>query len=222
MRRLLVLFILLFTVLPGCAGFELPPEMPSNFVVGMRSKEGMNPPVDFLIKVDRSGKTSWQTTVRAPVRKAYSGELELNESQLIALYQATLAVEFDGLDTDYDADPGDSDRAENGNRIFWVEAAGHEKRVNMNYVDVPRIDALHDALKALIPEYGFTGRGGPGDNLAPTDRFVADRATKRFHHPDCELAQEIKATDRETFRDWEDALNFRYDPCPICKPMDAK
>ncbi len=223
MRRLLVLVLvlLLFAVLPGCPSFGLPPEMPSDFLVGMRSKEAKDPPVDFLIKVERSGRATWQTTVRAPERKVYSGELELTESQLVALYQATLDADYDSLSDEYAAEPGDSDRAENGNRVFWVEAAQGERRINVDYVNLPAIQVLHDALKSLIPEYALTGRGGPAEAFDATDRFVADRTTKRFHHPNCEHVSEIKADNRETFKDWADALNFRFDPCPVCKPMEV-
>ena len=35
-------------------------------------------------------------------------------------------------------------------------------------------------------------------------------------------ALELIRTNRETFPDWEDALNFKYDPCRVCKPMDSR
>jgi len=130
-------------------------------------------------------------------------------------------VQYAALEDEYNAEPGAANRLEKGNRIFWVQAAGLEKAVKVNYMSFPQVDTLNEALRSLIPEYAFTGRGGPADNLPPADRFVADRATRRFHHPECELAQDIKSADRELFKDWEDALNFKYDPCPVCKPMDG-
>jgi hypothetical protein len=221
------LLLTLLALLPACAIFgsgdpPLPPSIPPNFIVGMRVLEAADPPVDYQIKIDRTGKVEYETTIRVPRRRRFDGTLQLLEADVVDLYGAVLASAFHELDQRYDADPGDDSRRENGERVFFVEAGDLDKRVDINYMTLAALDALQEAIVAKMPDHVLTGGGGPGNVLGRPEAFVGDRDSKVFHHPACELCEKIDASNRDSYTNEFDALNFGYHPCGVCNPLETR
>lgn len=222
MRWSRLVLLLLVALLPACAsGPSLPPILPPNLLVGLRVLEATEPPVDYVIKIERDGRTTYETTIRTPRRRRFEGELTLTEDQVVRLYDAVLASGFDDLDPAYTADEGAEARRESGERIFYVVAGDLDKRIDANYVTVPELDELQARILAELPPHVLEGSGGP-DLSDASGAFVADREGKVFHRPGCDLIDRIPQGVRVSFQTQFDALNFQYHPCEICKPLDAR
>ena len=227
MRWSRLLLLALLAVLPSCvifgsSGPTLPPTLPPNFQVGIKVLEAVDPPVDYQIMVNRSGDVTYETTVRVPRRHTFQGTLELNEADILALYDAVLASSFDEMGKRYAADAGASDRRENGERVFYVAAGDVDKRIDVSYATVEPLDRLQAAIIAQMPAFVLSGEGGPDSIHGRPEAFVGDRATKVFHHPDCELCEKIDASGRESYTNEYDALNFGYHPCELCRPLETR
>jgi hypothetical protein len=223
--RLLLLAVLL--IVPACGIFgssnaPLPATMPPNFFIGMRVLEQQDPPIDYQIKVERSGEVEYETTIRAPRRRVFEGTLELTESQVLRLYEAAQQVSFSSLPQEVSAEPGASNRAENGERIVYVIAGEVDRAFKVMYAQDESMDVLQKAILAEMPPRVLTGEGGPGGMLDRPEAFVGDSATKTFHHPECELCEKITADDRESYTNEYDALNFGFHPCDVCRPLDTR
>jgi hypothetical protein len=227
MRWSRLLPLALLALVPACgifgpSGPSLPAVMPPNFFLGLRVLEATDPPVDYVIKIERSGKVQYETTIRTPRRRRFDGELELVEAQIIRLYDAVLASDFADHDPEYSAEEGATDRRENGERIFYVTAGDLDKRIDVNYATLPELDALQEAIIAEMPSFVLTGDGGPGSILGRPDAYLGDKSTHVFHHPECELAKKIDEADRDPYANEFDALNFGYHPCEICRPLETR
>ena len=48
--------------------------------------------------------------------------------------------------------------------------------------------------------------------------FIASKASKVFHKPDCAAVKKIAAKSKVTLASAEAAIEQKYTPCPICKP----
>lgn len=223
MRWSRLLLLALLAVLPACAsGPSLPPTLPPNFQVGIRVLEAADPPVDYQIMVNRSGEVTYETTVRVPRRRSFKGTLELNEEDIIALYDAVLASNFDALDQKYAAEEGSSDRRENGERVFYVAAGDLDKRIDVDYAMVADLEGLQEAIIGQMPAFVLTGEGGPDSVLGRPEAFVGNRATKVFHHPECERCEKIDTANRDSYTNEFDALNYGYHPCELCRPLETR
>lgn len=227
MRWSRLLLLALLVLVPACgilgsSGPALPAVMPPNFQFGIRVLEATDPPVDYRIRIYRSGETQYETTVRSPRRRAFKGEIELTEEQLVRLYEAVQSAQYASLDPEYSEEEGAAGRRQNGERIFYVVAGDLDKRVNVNYASVPALDALQAALYAEMPDFVLNGEGGPGSILDRPDAFLGDKSTKAFHHPQCDLVQKLRPEDRDAYSNEYDALNFGYHPCEICRPLESR
>lgn len=56
--------------------------------------------------------------------------------------------------------------------------------------------------------------------LLQPNKLIGNKNTKVFHAPDCKFSQQIKH--KKYFINYEDAVNYGYKPCKICKPTMAR
>jgi len=176
--------------------------------------------VDYVLKIERDGRTTYEATIRSPRRRRFEGEITLVEDQIVRLYKAVQDARYDQLDMQYAAEDGAASRRENGERIFYVRAGDLDKRIDANYVTVPELDRLQESILAELPSKLLTDSdaGIPEDTPGA---FVADKVNKVFHRPGCDMVGRIGASDRESYETPFDALNFGYHPCEICRPLDT-
>ena len=59
------------------------------------------------------------------------------------------------------------------------------------------------------------------DAKPPAGSFLASKATKTYHKPDCKTAKAITAKNKVEVASVEDASTQGFKPCPICKPNKA-
>lgn len=225
-RTLFAAGLLAATSLAGCAlfsgsTFDLPDNMPSDFALGLQVKEATEPPIDYIVKVARSGRVEYATTIRAPRRREFSGEAELTEAQVVALYDAVLAAGFDRLDDVYEAGDGTAD-ARKGVRYFYVYAAALDKRIDVQLTSVPALDELQARIVEILPKHILDATAAPEIDRTTPETFVANTESRQFHLPGCERAKEIPAGGKREFRTQYEALDFGFHPCPLCEPLNVR
>ncbi len=206
----------------GGQRLDLTPSMPSDFLCSFVVREAAQPPVDYTVKIQRNGQATFETVVRAPTRAEHAGEFQVGEEALVGLYAAVRESGFAALASRYgtaDAPPGPG--RDLGARVFYVYANGGEKRIDVQYVSVPQLDELERRIAAVIPSYVSTGSGVPAGPQALPAVFVADRRTRYFHRPDCELCKQIAPADQSTYPPDYSAVNEGFHPCPTCRPLDS-
>jgi hypothetical protein len=195
-------------------------EIPQDFQFSVDTKDFADPPTDYVIVVERTGKVTYDIVVRSPRRREQSGTFELTEEQVVGLWKSIAAAKFDELDERYPS-KGEGKDKDMGVRKWFVRADGVERRVEAHYQTVPAMETVRAAFLAVVPKDvmeahdAMVGRNTSGE-------FMGDTATKIFHLPDCPALKDVPAQRQQKFTSQYDALNFGFQPCPDCSPLRAK
>jgi hypothetical protein len=236
--RLLALlaFVLLAAALPACQGitdvgkfvglvrpprFVLPPNMPEDFQVVISVHDRVDPSIDYDVSYDRSGRVSYTVLSRAPRRQQISGDLEITENQVITLWKAVVAAKFDQIDARYPTSGDGKDKGAGIQRIF-VKADGLDRTVETRFQKQAVVDTLRLQALELLPREVVTGASRVGAGDAQPREFIGDVATRLFHTPDCALLKDVPAQRRQPFATHWDALNFNFEPCRECRPVQDR
>lgn len=210
-----------FTGLMGPKAFSTRMDTPpQDFQISVDTKDYSNPPTDYTILVERTGKVTYDIVVRKPRRRQQTGTFEITEDQILSLWKAVATAKFDELDERYPSS-GSGPEKEKGVRKFFVRADGQERRVEAHQQSVPELESIRTAFLAVVPKDvmeahdSITGRNTAGE-------LIGDQATHLFHLPDCPALKDVPEQRQERFSSQYDALNFNYQPCPDCSPLRTK
>lgn len=235
--RWLPLFLLavLAATLPACqvfygiakfTGLMSPPkfsargEIPQDFQLSVDTKDYANPPTDYTIVLERTGKVSYDVVVRTPHRREQQGTFEVTEEQVRGLWKAVAEAKFDELDERYPSSGVGKDKAQ-GVRKWFVRADGVERRVEAHYQTVPAMDSIRAAFIAVVPKDIMDAHDAMvGKNT--TGEFVGDTVTHLFHLPDCPALKDVPAQRQQRLKSQYEALDYNFQPCPDCSPLKAK
>jgi hypothetical protein len=195
-------------------------EIPQDFKLSVNTTDYANPPTDYTIVVERTGKVTYDVVVRTPRRREQEGTFEINEEQVRSLWKALGDAKFDKLDERYPSSGEGPDKAQ-GVRIFYVHGDGAERRVEAHYMAVPQLDIVRTAFIAVVPKDVMEAHDAMV-GVNKTGEFVGDTATHIFHLPECPDLKDVPAQRQQRFTSQYDALNYNYQPCPDCSPLKAK
>jgi len=212
--------VLKFVGLKSPPKFSVRKEIPQDFVFSVDTKDYSSPPTDYVIRMDRTGKVTYEIVVRTPRRREQSGTFEITEEQILSIWKAVAAAKFDELDERYPSSGEGPDKAM-GVRKWYVLADGVERRVEAHYQVVPEMDPVRAAFLAVVPKDVMEAH----DAMVGVNRsgeFVGDTATHLFHLPDCPTLKDVPAQRQQRFTSQYDALNYNFQPCPDCSPLKAK
>jgi len=206
--------------LMGPKKFSSRGEIPQDFVFGVDTKDYSNPPTDYTIRMERTGKVTYDIVVRIPRRREQEGTFEITEEQILSIWKAIAAAKFDELDQRYPSS-GEGKDKEMGVRKWYVMADGVERRVEAHYQAVPEMDPVRAAFLAVVPKDVMEAHDAMVGKNA-TGEFVGDTATHLFHLPDCPALKDVPEQRQQRFTSQYDALNYNFQPCPDCSPLRAK
>ncbi len=237
-RRLLSLLALAVVLLaaPGCPAFtrlckavyicptpefELPEKIPPDFHLAIRVRDQQDPPADYQLQFDRTGKVRYEVTLRAPRRRQQQGEIEITEDQVLSLWKAVSSVRFDELSERY-PDDGDGKDRKAGAQRYYVVADGMDKAVEAVFERPAELETIRKAALAVLPQSVLLAEGGPEAPADSPDQFVGDTADHKFHLPTCPLLEKVPSDRRQPFGSKYDAINFGFDPCTECRPLSTR
>jgi hypothetical protein len=189
--------------------------IPSDFYIGIEVRDVADPPVDYKISIERSGKATYDVTVRQPRRRHAEGEFEVSEDQVVGLWQELVRIKFGGLDQRYPSS-GDGPDVRAGAKSFRVVGGGAEMTVDSSFEIHEGLEAIRAAVVATVPKDFMQARAAGGPEGPKS--FIGDTQTKMFHTPDCPLLKDLPDDRRRPLATWYDALDYRLQPCPDCRP----
>jgi hypothetical protein len=240
MRKRIASFVLLLAcavAAPGCSIYyggakflglmHSPPfvvrrdAIPEDFQLSIDVHDVAEPPIDYLLVFDRSGKATADVVVRAPRRKQQSSPFEITEDQLKSLWAAVADARFDELATRY-PDDGDGADKKNGVQLFYVFADKTDRRVELHFQVNADLEKIRKAAVAVVPREVMTASGAPGEPGARPKEFIVDATTHLIHLPTCPKLKDVPPANRRPFSSCYEALNFQNQPCPECKPQNTK
>jgi hypothetical protein len=190
--------------------------IPPDFQIGIVVKDLADPPIDYKLAIERSGKGTYEVTVRQPRRRHVEGDFEVSEDQVVGIWEKLVKLKFGSLDDRYPSSGNGNDIAAGTNSVR-VFAGGAEMTVETSYQVNETIDAVRAAVIGAFPPETMKALrsmeldGGP-------KRFVGDTQTKLVHTPDCPALKELPEERRRPLASWYEAMDFRYQPCPDCRP----
>jgi len=189
--------------------------IPPDFFIGIEVRDVADPPVDYKIDIQRSGKAAYNVTVRQPRRRHAEGEFEVSEDQVVGLWQQLVKMKFGELDNRYPSS-GDGTDVRAGAKSFRVVGGGAEMTVETSFQNHEGLEALRSAVVATVPKEFMQARAAGGPDGPKS--FIGDTQTKMFHTPDCPLLKDLPEERRRPLATWYDALDYRFQPCPECHP----
>lgn len=217
------------TLLPGCpawtrfaktVGLEgrdeinIPEVAPSDFQFVLHGNNLKNPPIDYLLRYERSGQAEYSVTIREPRRIVREGRFEVMEGQIFKLWEAIKEADYGNLEARYPSDGEGPDTAW-GIQRFMVRSEGFPKEVQAHYQQEPALERLRMMAIAMLPDTVIEQfRKDVPAGTGTLGVVIGDTQTKRFFAPESPLLKDVPEERRQTFRSWYDALNFGYDPAP--------
>ena len=189
--------------------------IPTDFQIGIEAHDVAQPPVDYKLTIERSGKGYYEVTVRQPRRRHVEGEFEVSEDQVVGIWNELVKRKFGDLDDSYPSSGNGTDLAA-GTKSIRVFAGGAEMTVQTRYETNEVVEAVRAAVVGAFPRETMEARLS-GVNEGPKS-FVGDTQTMTFHTPDCPLLKDLPADRRRPLATWYDALDYRFQPCPDCRP----
>jgi hypothetical protein len=202
--------------------FDVNMQLPDDFQLSLDVKAVADPPTDYVLTFDRSGRASYDVTVRTPRRKQQAGQFEITEEQIKTLWKTVAAAKFDTLEPNY-PDKGEGPDKNRGVQKYYVYAAMTEHRVEARFQANESLEAIRKVAVSMAPPGALkaadVNTALPGD--APKE-FVGDMASHQFHLPDCTKLKDVPPANRQAFATQWDAVNFNLKPCPECQPMKTR
>lgn len=189
--------------------------IPPDFRIGIEVRDVADPPVDYKISIERSGKATYDVTVRQPRRRHAEGEFEVSEDQVVGLWNELVKQKFGELDDHYPSS-GNGTELASGAKSFRVSGNGAEMTVTTQFESNPQLEAIRAAVVATVPKENMQARAGGGPE-GPRS-FIGDTKSMVFHAPDCPLLKDVPEEQRRPLASWYDALDYRFQPCPECHP----
>ena len=190
--------------------------VPDDLRVGIEVSGIADPPVDYKLTVDRSGAGTFNVTVRAPRRRHVEGEIEISDDQVVRIWNEMVKHNFGDMDDRYPSS-GDGTNVGAGTQRFYVFANGAEMTIQGFHETNETLDAVRTAIAAAFPKETLKARAA-AQEAESSKGFVGDTQTKLFHTPDCPLLKDTPEERRRTLASWYDALDYRFQPCPECRP----
>jgi hypothetical protein len=202
--------------------FDVNKELPEDFKLSVDVRDVADPPTDYVLEFDRSGKSTYDVTVRTPRRRQQSGPFEITEEQIKALWKAVAAAKFDTLEPRYPEEGEGAEKAK-GVQKYYVFADKTEHRVESHFQSNEALESIRKVAVAMVPPDAMKAvaaiMGGSGDK---PKEYIADMATHQFHLPDCPRLKDVPPANRQPFATQWDAVNYGFKPCPDCQPMKTK
>jgi hypothetical protein len=211
-----------FLGLMGSPELDASKQLPEDFHLSVDVRDVADPPTDYVLEFDRSGKASYDVTVRAPRRKQQSGEFEISEEQIKLLWKTVATVKFDKLDHRYPG-KGEGPDVPRGVQKYYVYASKTDFRVESHYQANDDLELIRKTAVAMVPPDAM--KAAAANALLPGDKpkeFIADMGTRFFHLPDCPKLKDIPAANRQPFATTFEALNYGFQPCPECQPTKTR
>lgn len=189
--------------------------IPPDFFIGIEVHDVADPPIDFKLSVDRSGKGTYDVTVRQPRRRHAEGELEVSEDQVVGIWNELVKRKFGELDLRFPSSGDGQDTPAGATRIR-LSAGGAEMTVQTFYERNEAVEAVRAVIAGAFPKEVIEAQARRTE-VGPKS-FVGDTQTKLFHTPDCPALKDLPEERRRPLATWYDALDFRFQPCPECRP----
>jgi hypothetical protein len=197
-------------------------QMPEDFHLSLDVRDVADPPTDYVLEFDRSGRASYDVTVRTPRRRQQAGQFEITEDQINTLWKTVAAAKFDSLDPRYPGKGEGPDKAK-GVQKFYVVAARTEFRVEAHFQANEALETIRKAAVLMVPPENMKALaamvGSAGDK---PKEYIADMASHMFHLPDCPRIKDVPPANRQPFATQWDAVNYGFKPCPDCQPMKTR
>ena len=189
--------------------------IPPDFRIGIEVRDVADPPVDYKVWIERSGKATYDVTVRQPRRRHAEGEFEVSDDQVVGLWNELVRQKFGDLSERYPSSGNGTELAA-GAKSFRVSGNDAEMTVETFYESNPQLEAIRAAVVATVPKELMQARaaGGPEGPRS----FIGDTKAMVFHAPDCPLLKDVPEDRRRPLASWYDALDYRFQPCPDCHP----
>jgi hypothetical protein len=189
--------------------------IPTDFRIGIDVTDVADPPADYKLWIERSGKGTYDVTVRQPRRRHVEGEFEVSEDQVVGIWNELVKLKFGDLSDRYPSS-GNGQEVASGTKSIRVFAGGAEMTVESFYEANATIEAVRAAVVAAFPKE--TMRAQLASDKEGPKSFVGDTQTKLVHTPDCPLLKDLPEERRRPLATWYEALDFRFQPCPECRP----
>ncbi len=229
----MLLLLGLLTATPGCALYygigkltglmgpkkfstqaQTPPE---DFKLGVKVRDLIEPPTDFEIVFERTGRATYDVVVRLPRRKQLAGAFEISEDQVVGLWRVVAEQKFDEMDERYPSS-GEGREPKQGTQVYYVVADGTDHRVESVSLSVPELEKIRNAILNLVPKEIMSAGGAPGFVGAAPKEYLGDAATRLYHLPGCPQMKDVPPDRRRQYATSFQALDFGYQPCLECKP----
>ena len=194
--------------------FTTPDAVPPDFQFVLHGDNLKDPPIDYLLRYDRSGEAEYRVTIREPRRIERTGRFEVMEGQIFKLWEAVKAADYGNLDARYPSS-GEGPDTSWGIQRFMVRSEDFPKEVQAHYQQEPALERLRMLAISMLPDSVIEQfRKDVPEGTGTLGVVIGDTETKRFYAPDSPLLKEVPEERRQTFRSWYDALNFGFDPSP--------
>jgi hypothetical protein len=189
--------------------------VPPDFRIGIEARDVAEPPVDYKLWIDRSGKATYDVTVRQPRRRHVQGEFEVSDDQVVGLWNELVRLKFGELEDRYPSSGNGTELAA-GAKSFYVFGNGTEATVETHYQSNEALEAIRAAVVATVPKEHMQARVA---NVQEGPKsFVGDPQTRLFHTPDCPLLKDLPEERKRPLATWYEAVDYRFQPCPDCGP----
>jgi len=202
--------------------FDVNMQLPDDFHLSLDVKDVADPPTDYVLEFDRSGKASYDVTVRTPRRKQQAGQFEISEDQIKTLWKTVAAAKFDVLEKHYPS-KGEGPDKNRGVQKYYVFAAKTEHSVEARFQANESLETIRKVAVSMTPPGALKAAdvysGAPGDT---PKEYVADTASHQFHLPDCAKLKDVPPANRQLFSTHWEAVNYGFKPCPDCQPMKTR
>lgn len=221
---LLTAFAALF-LLPGCPAWTRfckavrlcgreewvdPVTVPPDFKFILKGDNKLDPPIDYLLTIERSGQAEYQIVIREPKRIVREGRFEVTEGQIVKLWDTIRAAQYRDMPPRY-PDSGDGPDKNFGIQSFSVQSLGYPKEVQAHYHQDPSLERIRMTAVSLVPA-DVLENSLPQGTVSTTGQVIGDSASKRFYAPTSPLLKDVPESRRQVFASWYDALNYGYDP----------
>lgn len=233
----LLLLLALFAATPGCAlyygigkmtGLMAPKKFstrsqtpPEDFRLGIKVRDLIEPPTDFELVFQRTGRATYDVVVRLPKRKQLAGAFEITEDQVVGLWRVVAEAKFDEMDERYPSS-GEGKDPKQGTQTYYVFADGTDHRVESVFQAVPELEKIRNAILNLVPKEIMTASGAPGFVTEGPREYLGDSATRLFHLPGCPRMKDVPPERRKVYPTSFQALDYGFQPCPECQPDRPK